>query len=228
MSKKSSDLDFKPRKEHRKSSVPLVGKRKSKKDFSTEVAYDIAETRTKNILRIAYQCGRIRTSSASFTKMVDLCELVEGNVGEKLRSGWTYSKILLMFGCHLHKKVEHEVLNEKNRAISIILDESTDRSSRKYLIVYFLIAGNQERNTIFYQIIQLKDATASSIYLTLKNSFKTDKILDILREKLVGFGSDGAAVMLGVNNGLLKVMKRDGFEKLHEVHCFAKSIPKKF
>lgn len=84
---------------------------------------------------------------------------------------------------------------------SILIDETTDISIVKQMTLmarYF--TPNMELKTTFLELIDLPDGKADTIMTSLKNFFTTHQ-LDTSR--LIGFGSDGASVMVGRKTGVI-------------------------
>ena len=77
---------------------------------------------------------------------------------------------------------------------TLTVDESTDISISKCLILYFKYRVSFEYKTTFGGIIQLKSCNASSIVTTVEEFYKK---YGLELHKMVMFRSDGAAVMLG-------------------------------
>ena len=100
---------------------------------------------------------------------------------------------------------------------SLCIDETTDVSIIKQLIVYarYLVGGTV--STSFIRILELPDGTAKSI---------TDSVCMLCSElglnihQLCGLGSDGAAVMLGSRGGVSKLLT-DKVPFLVSNHCIA-------
>ena len=86
---------------------------------------------------------------------------------------------------------------------ALTVDESTDISVNKYLILYFKYrpVNSNEYRTSFggKHAIQLEACDATSIVTAVKEFYKKHK-LDL--NKMAMFTSDGASVMLGKVNGV--------------------------
>ena len=82
--------------------------------------------------------------------------------------------------------------------ISVMLDGSTDRSQNHYLTVY-LQALEQERTAVvhFYKLFSIGTiGTAEELLKALIEEFEKDIMLEYLKNNLIGYGSDGASVMI--------------------------------
>ena len=58
-------------------------------------------------------------------------------------------------------------------------------------------------------------------YLNYINSNKNIDLYSYLKRNLIGFASDGASVMLGKHNGLIRKLEKNLNKKLYGIHCMA-------
>ena len=125
-------------------------------------------------------------------------------------------EIVLALAETVIKPIKEDMLTSP--VFSLLIDETTDVSVVKQMIVYgrYLSAG--EATTRFLGIVELHDGTATTI---------TDALLQFCREmeldihkKLVGLGSDGDSVMLGCRGGVSTLMKEQA-PFLIANHCVA-------
>ena len=105
------------------------------------------------------------------------------------------------------------------RVHTLIVDESTDISVHKMLVLYIKFREETDfcYKTVFAGIIQLSGCTAENI-LDAITKFYADHALDM--NKMVMFTSDGASVMLGRHKGVAALLKRQ-IPHLTEQHCVA-------
>ena len=99
---------------------------------------------------------------------------------------------------------------------SLMTDESTDISVLKQLVLvarYILTTGDV--TTSFVAIEDLADGKAETIETAIID-ITNKKSVEVAR--LRGFGSDGAPVMTGRRNGVVKMLS-ERFPKLISVHC---------
>ena len=106
----------------------------------------------------------------------------------------------------------------KSPFFSICIDETTDVSVTKQLIVYCRYLVNANVHSSFISILELPDGTALTIVEAVCKLCE-DLNLDI-RNRLCGLGSDGASVMLGARGGVSKLLK-DRVPFLAAHHCIA-------
>lgn len=118
--------------------------------------------------------------------------------------------------------IEKEAILElrESRFHTLIVDESTDISVQKVLILYFKFLTNNKAatyKTIFGGLVKLIDCDSVSIVNKIKE-FYTKNDIDI--KKMVMITSDGASVMLGKKNGVAAILKKE-LHHLCEQHCVA-------
>lgn len=115
-------------------------------------------------------------------------------------------------------------LVSKNLPLSIILDGSTDSSENHFLIVYFQAMEENVPIVYFYKLIEISvDETAAGYFKSLADSFIEEErdLYNHLRHNLIGFASDGAAVMMGKHNGLIKHFQDFTNRPIYAIHCMA-------
>ena len=102
---------------------------------------------------------------------------------------------------------------------TLVIDESIDISIPKMLIVYFKYRFETEIvcKTIFDGITKLSECNSISIVTAIKQLYNEN---DLNLQKMVMLASDSASVMLGKNNGVAAILKRE-IPHLYEQHCVA-------
>ena len=99
----------------------------------------------------------------------------------------------------------------------IIVDESTDLSVHKKLVIYVRYVSSGDMKTELVGNIRIPDGKAETINSEIRNTL-TNLGLDVT--KCVGLGSDGASVMFGRKGGLGVLLGQDA-PLLTHVHCVA-------
>lgn len=99
----------------------------------------------------------------------------------------------------------------------LIIDESTDISITKLLVIYIKYCYEGVFKTVFVAIRKLTECDANSIVNIIKNLY-VEFNLDL--RKMVMITSDGAAVMLGTKNGVAAILRRE-VKHLTVQHCVA-------
>ena len=102
---------------------------------------------------------------------------------------------------------------------SLLCDETTDVAVKKELIVYArYLNSDRQICTSFISLLEVPNGTASTIFSALQKLCEEEGF-DI-DGKLVAFGSDGAAVMIGRHSGVATLLKQKS-PWLIANHCVA-------
>ncbi|XP_022161704.1 uncharacterized protein LOC111027613 [Myzus persicae] len=97
----------------------------------------------------------------------------------------------------------------KKQYFSIIIDESTDKSSIKHLAIIVRMVDN-DRFVVkdeFACLQEISNATANSVFEEIMNFFKNNNIP--YQDNLIGFASDGAASMFGINHSVKTLLENE-------------------
>lgn len=109
---------------------------------------------------------------------------------------------------------------KSGKFFSVLIDESTDIAVNKHLVVYFRVVDpSMVPKTFFFKNVTIKDpkSDAKVLFETLKKSLEED---GLPTNKIIGFGSDGASVMVGRHNSVSsKIKKLNPF--CINIHCMA-------
>lgn len=76
----------------------------------------------------------------------------------------------------------------------------------------------------FYGLIQTtSDVTGSGLYQSISKTFDLEKrdFTNYVKSNLVGYASDGEAVMAGQHNGLISYFRQDAKNFIYAIHCMA-------
>lgn len=130
-------------------------------------------------------------------KIVHLIQHVgkDSDVIPKLQLGRTKATSIL---CEVIGKESKEIcvnIMKENR-FSIIVDESTDVSSTKFLCICIRYYDKDLKKITdrFFDLIKVVDSTAEGLYKLITNCFEENSIP---LKNVLGFGSDGASVLWG-------------------------------
>ena len=104
-------------------------------------------------------------------------------------------------------------------AIGIMTDESTDISVTKSLVIYiwYLHPIHKQYKTSFLSLTEVPSGTADVIAEAIKKELSSSAIP---LAKCCGFSSDGAKVLVGKQNGVAALLKRENTCMI-DVHCIA-------
>ena len=162
---------------------------------------------------------------AAVSSVDHLCELAKKN-----GKGSTIGKI------NLHRtkcsKLITEVLSPafeaelredvRDQKFSLIVDESTDISSGKHLAIVIRFYSKRQKKIVteFVGLVPVIEATSDVLFAAIKS---TVEALGLRLADCVGFGSDGASVMVGKNNSVWTRLRREAPECVL-VRCICHSL----
>ena len=106
-------------------------------------------------------------------------------------------------------------LMQESPFLGIMIDESTDLSVRKNLIIYINLLMNGRLESFFVHINELKKCDADSLTRAIAPYFEEN---DVSIAKVVGLESDRASVMVGRYNGFGAKLKKQNPIML-SMHC---------
>lgn len=144
-----------------------------------------------------------------FTDFPSLLELQEAN-GVNLGETYCNSKSCKLFIDQIagEKQDNFKDLLNHSDYFSVMSDSSTDRSVSEKEIVYVRLIKDGYPTMKYLSLVDLKSADAVGIVKALDQAFSDFGFQsDEWRRNLVGFGADGAAVMLGKKGGIAKLQK---------------------
>ena len=152
------------------------------------------------LIRPAYS---VAMNNDPFTKYASLCTLQILNGTKLTTSLYQDACACLDFVSLISESLDNCLLEKKIRqspATGVMIDESTDLSMEKHLIVYVKYLVKGVSCTSFLALIKLSSCDSNVIYNVLVSYLKVCKV-DV--SKIYGFGSDGAVVMTGKTAELL-------------------------
>ena len=139
----------------------------------------------------------------------------------KLPDSWRSKNYAFEFLECINSVVKEICMQEirESKFHTLIVDESTDISVTKMLIIYikYRPARTKSHRTVFAGMVKLTACDSGSIFSAIKEFYMTNN-LDF--QKMVMFTSDGASVMLGRRNGVAALIRADVLH-LTKQHCVA-------
>ena len=202
-----------------------------------EKKYQTDDDCATGYLWAAYRIAKRELPKEEFEYSLELLEMAGKDLKRSSNKEYCSSDSITDFQNALAETILEEKLNDlkSSPVYSVIIDESTDMGNRKRLLVYgqYLckkmvdvidgdIISQIEMNQIDMcllnniEITECKasaDVIASKVVVELK-----DKGIEM--SKLIGIGTDGASVMTGRKNGVIKRLQ-DQCPSLVGVHCAA-------
>ncbi|KAL1481340.1 hypothetical protein MTO96_034542 [Rhipicephalus appendiculatus] len=176
---------------------------------------------TKKVFRIAYKQAKSCRPFSDFGDEIDV-EIANGaTLGRILHTNVSCASIIDHIGQEMRKKMCRAIIEGEGK-FSVLIDESTTISKHSTLIVYLRSNfKNAEPITVFLDLVEAVDATATGIKDALLTCLQSHGLtVDVLKDKLIAFASDGASVMLGKQSGVAKLLE-DTFPHLITWHCSA-------
>lgn len=102
------------------------------------------------------------------------------------------------------------VLKLKALHFSVIIDETTDVSTRKELAVAVRFYEEERVKCVLYEMLEVTEGNAEALFGALERSFERD---GIPLQNIIGFASDTTNVMFGEHNSVVSRLK----EKIPEI-----------
>ncbi|KAH7277645.1 hypothetical protein KP509_39G060800 [Ceratopteris richardii] len=102
---------------------------------------------------------------------------------------------------------------------SLLIDESTDRTMEKHIIIYalYLTNGGKGPACSFVQLLPIENGDAESIYNAV-SAFLVES--GLTTQKLIAIATDGASVMIGSKTGVVARFQ-SSMPRIMGVHCIA-------
>lgn len=94
----------------------------------------------------------------------------------------------------------------KNNPFSVIVDETTDTSTKKCLAVIVRVLVKNKAKDRFLNLIEVEKSDAEHLYVAIKELFLSN---NVPLKNFVGFAADNATVMMGTISGLATRFKSD-------------------
>jgi len=109
-------------------------------------------------------------------------------------------------------------LVKESPAWSLLIDESADWAKQEQLTVNVIIVSGGEKVSLFLTLIAIKHQDSKTIFEALVQYFESH---GVSFDNLYGFGSDGAANMMGKNSGVAARFKGHVAHHIVSIHCIA-------
>ncbi len=140
------------------------------------------------------------------------CPAVSGS-----KFNYSHSESISEFQEIMASIIEEDLLSkvQDSRFISIIIDESTDVSVQKRLILYIKLLNGASAETHFVRNVEVVNGTAETITSKLQEIMES---LGIPWKKVVCLSSDGASVMVGRLTGVATRLKEFN-PAMMNIHC---------
>jgi len=176
---------------------------------------------TCRIFRTAYKQIKLNRPFLDFESEIDLQILNGTKMGRILHSNVACGNISRHIGNAMRKTIA-DVIVDKSAKFAILIDESTTLSKLSTMIVYIRTTFDDSGPvTLFFDLVELKCATAPSIVTALLTCLDSHGLTDeFIRDNCVGLATDGASVMMGKTAGVAKLMTNK-YPSIIVWHCLA-------
>jgi len=176
--------------------------------------------RLSHLFRNAHAIAFNSRPFKDFVWMASLDELKGINIGKTYRNDKQCYAFIQAIAAVERTKIEETIQNVK--FMSVLSDGSVDVSTTENEAVYVRVAFKGTVSVFFMGMKKVSRANASGIYGALMSALKLKSLpsSDVLA-KLVGYGSDGASVNTGQENGVIALLRKNIDPAIIIVHCMA-------
>ena len=154
-------------------------------------------------------------------KFVGLIKLQQRN-GAIVEDFYKHHESVGDMRCAISDSITAEITEklQKSAFVGLITDETVNVTVRQKLIVCFVALENGVKRTYFGGNYTIFNGTAETVTSALLTALEER---GITMSEVMGFGSDGAAVMMGRKTGMAKRLK-DQNPFLINIHCVAHRV----
>ncbi|XP_040177111.1 zinc finger protein 862-like [Rana temporaria] len=173
----------------------------------------------KVLFNVAYYIAKHNKPYTDFKGLLELTE----KLGVAAREEYANDKRCKEFISHIATVIRKELICELKKAkyVSLMLDESTNKGGVEELILYVRYIKNNGIKEVFLSVLPLEMATADGYLEAITKELKTHGLSDwLFSNKLIGIGTDGAASMIGAEDGLVQKVRRN-LSHVIGIHCVA-------
>ena len=180
--------------------------------------------------KLFHTAHAIAKKGRPFTDFVWMCEHDEMkgiDIGNTYRNHTQARTFIGFIATVERQKIQKEFTNAK--FFSILSDGSTDSAVIEEEIVYVQYAVQGKVHVMFLELQPVQKADAEHITAAITTITSTGLGMEekMWKKRLVGIGSDGAAVMLGSRSGV-GVRLSNGLPHVIAVHCMAHKLELSF
>ncbi|VDI00488.1 Hypothetical predicted protein [Mytilus galloprovincialis] len=176
------------------------------------------EDKIKKLITTAYFICNHEKPFTDFPRLVELQEVNGLDMGNFYRSDNACRRFIQYIYEDLFKGVKMQIENDLH-FYSILIDGATDSSVTENELIYLRFVENGRPVNHYFSIEDVEKADAQGILKEIEGAFTRNGIPN-WKDKLIGFGSDGASVNLGCRGGIATLIKRD-VPHLVITHCIA-------
>ena len=176
---------------------------------------------TSKIFRTVYECVKSCLAFSELSNLVTLQELNGVEMGSMLTSHVAGASIAQHIASDMRKELVLYLLESRSK-FSILVDESTSVSQEQAMVVYIRTQFENIACNFFFDLVPVVSASADALYKSLIGCLENAGLsIEVLKQQLIGFCSDGASNMTGKVKGLATLLRQTVGEHLQLFHCLA-------
>lgn len=176
----------------------------------------IVLSETENLFLTVFFMSSRNIPLNQFSEFTNFLESLDVKLNAHYRNAATAKEFLRFIGSHFRSKVIDQLKNQKS--LGLMIDESMDVSGEKYLVINFKTLVNNQPKELFMTLLPLEKGDSESIANLLLVYLTKYELL----HKIQSIATDGASVMVGQENGVVKRLK-DHLKRPHLIamHCLS-------
>uniref|UniRef100_A0A8C6U3T2 HAT C-terminal dimerisation domain-containing protein n=1 Tax=Neogobius melanostomus TaxID=47308 RepID=A0A8C6U3T2_9GOBI len=179
---------------------------------------------TEFCMRTAYMICKNDLSFKIQPQLVELQKLNGVDLGQMLHSDKACRNMLIFIADKMTGKLS-DFIKKSTHKFSILIDESTTASNKTCLIIYIRIPFEDDICNFFLQLVELQACTGAAICDTVLQTLENLGLQkDMLRTRLIGFATDGAAAMMGKYRGAATLLREKINPNLTVIHCMSHKL----
>lgn len=178
---------------------------------------------TANMIRLVYTEVKANIPPEDHRMLVNMLRGFGVSVGTIHDNSEGATSITKSISRQMNQKLI-DFMKSNSLPFSLIIDASTDLVGEHVLILYLQLVNDDLPAVMYYRLTSLKDETAKGHVDAIIDAVTNDGWLQEFKAGLIGFGSDGASVMTGKNNGVIKLLGDIVGRQLYGIHCLAHKL----
>ena len=182
---------------------------------------------TNNYMATAYAGAKMVLSFRQFGNFTQHMESRGVDMGTRCHSEWIASSMTKLI-YETMNTIMLDNLRHNESPLSLIVDGGSDSASNSYTTVFFqYVDGQNQVKVLFYRAIMLEshEGTAEGQTQKLLDTFRDDRILEMVRSNLVAYVSDSANVLMGDLSGVgVRLQSALGLNNLIRHKCLPHRI----
>ena len=196
-----------------------------RRDFATATQRVLSKNEAAVLcaFKAIYWLAKEEIASSKFPSLLALLQMLGtsdiGNLNVGANATYTHHSSVAEMQDVIDECIQSSIVEQIRScsAYGLMVDESTDVTITKKLVIYVKIVNQCHTKTCFLANIDIVDGRAETIYDTILN-WAGERNISL--DRCVGFGSDGASVMVGIRSGVATRLKTlNPF--IVSVHCAA-------